>query len=285
MQKLRATQKARAEEEEASVAAILASVSSRPKSVDANGSKTLPEKLRRQFHLITSLAEIPTSRKRKVESDETQSKRFKQLRPPIPTFAEGTPDQAPEVVEVHSQQAKVAVQETHRPVSKSKLLRKTGQSRYDPPDTWDLESDQLADELAEFALSLEPATNHAAEEPVTKPLPSQDVEMSDQNDYVYDTYVRVTKEELAFDPMMIDSDTTIGVLVIDDEVQDLWQEYLNENDEDEDEWDEEDSNAEDNPNYDYPDDEVDSDDEYGNNAYRFRKYGSDDEYYDEQDAA
>ena len=61
----------------------------------------------------------------------------------------------------------------------------------------------------------------------------------------------------------------------------MWQEYLNEDNDEDDEWDEEDSNAEDNPAHDYPEDEVDTDDEYGHNAYRYRQHGSEDELYDE----
>jgi hypothetical protein len=75
-------------------------------------------------------------------------------------------------------------------------------------------------------------------------------------------------------------DTNIGVLVIDSEDEDLWNQYaVSDDDED---WDEEDSNAEDNPANDYPEDEVSSDDEFGSNAYKYRNRGSDQEEYDDE---
>ena len=40
--------------------------------------------------------------------------------------------------------------------------------------------------------------------------------------------------------------------------------------------------AEDYYGNDYPEDEIDSDDEYGRDAYKYRRYVSDDEEYDEE---
>jgi len=90
-----------------------------------------------------------------------------------------------------------------------------------------------------------------------------------------------------------------GILVIAEEDQELWEAYA----EDEDaEWDEEDADsngkssylrrrtklmmlAEDNPTNDYPEEEVESDDEHDYNPYRYRRGASDDEEFDIDETA
>ncbi|RMD42210.1 hypothetical protein DV735_g2908, partial [Chaetothyriales sp. CBS 134920] len=163
---------------------------------------------------------------------------------------------------------------------------KIGHSMYDHPDTWDLESDQLAEELAAFAMELEPvpgqddASTRISRDAEVKPVAAPDRMVLD-DELVYDTYIRVTYEDMDLDPATVESSVNFGILVVDEEVEDLWEEYLNEGAEDEDEWDSEDSNAEENPANDYPDEEVDSDDEFGRNPYRYRNYTSDDDVYSE----
>ncbi|KIW50297.1 hypothetical protein PV05_11898 [Exophiala xenobiotica] len=166
----------------------------------------------------------------------------------------------------------------------SKAVRK-GTSIKDHPSTWDHESDQLADELASLAMELDPIAKQEAElEKLAAARPEpKDTVMSlheREDDYIYETYVRVPYEEEATHSLRL-SDNNIGLLVIDEEDEDLWQKYVD-SDEDTD-WDDEDSNAEDNPANDYPEDEVSSDDEYGHNAYQYRHYASDDEAFDEDE--
>lgn len=117
---------------------------------------------------------------------------------------------------------------------------RNGTSIRDDPSTWDLESDQLADELAALAMELDPELQQKAKaEPSLAPLPtSSDVVMTSheqEDDYIYETYVRIP----------YDGDTALesnyGILVIDEEDQDLWQKYVDS--EDDTDWDEEDSNG------------------------------------------
>ena len=144
----------------------------------------------------------------------------------------------------------------------------------------------------------------------TKPLykdrhPPKEPDVSDddvvmdedlEGDYVYDTYVRhlVPVSDMH-------THNSIGHLVIPEEDQELWEAYIEEGEEDKEfETDDEDSNgkshlsrlralklthiiAEDYYGADYPEDEVDEDDEYDVNAYKYRKGASDDEEWDVDD--
>ncbi|KIV80468.1 hypothetical protein PV11_07966 [Exophiala sideris] len=164
---------------------------------------------------------------------------------------------------------------------------KKGTSIIDHPSTWDQESDQLADELAALAMELDPELeqNVQQQDPPTPFKNTTDTVMnsSDRDDeYIYETYVRVRYDD-SKQPTLDLSPDNIGVLVITEEDEDLWQKYVDSDDESD--WDEEDSNAEDNPANDYPEDEVSSDDEYGYNPYKYRHQGSDDEEFDEDDDA
>lgn len=119
------------------------------------------------------------------------------------------------------------------------------------------------------------------------------------DDYVYDTYERY--QNVHPQPAGKDGDAslsiagatppvvgqTIGYLVIMDEDQTLWESYYDSdaNSSDERDWDSEqdDENAENYYGADYPEEEVNSDDEMGHNAYRYRK-GSDDEEFGSEDS-
>jgi hypothetical protein len=132
--------------------------------------------------------------------------------------------------------------------ARPKTIR-NGTSIRDHPSTWDLESDQLADELAALAMEFDPELQDKvkAAPPTERPTPPppdlQDVAKTtrDREDpYIYETYVRM--------PYDCDPGTTTnlqsnyGILVIDEEDEDLWQKYVDS--EDETDWDDEDSNGE-----------------------------------------
>lgn len=125
-----------------------------------------------------------------------------------------------------------------------------------------------------------------------------DVEMDDSSDseYVYETYVRAGPKTLASTNGYGDNHATadvlrvqnpsgnIGYLVITEEDEELWENYMESQDhQDSDATDDEDENAEDYYAADYPSDELASDDEYDRGAYGYRgQGGSDDEQYDQQ---
>ncbi|KAJ9607314.1 hypothetical protein H2200_008387 [Cladophialophora chaetospira] len=161
---------------------------------------------------------------------------------------------------------------------------RNGTSIKDDPDTWDLESDQLADEMAALAMELDPDLQQEtkAEHSVTPPPAPKDKAVNSrhwEDDYVYETYVRVplSGETAA----VMETQSSFGILVIDEDVEDLWQKYVDS--EDDSDWDEEDSNAEDNPANDYPEDEVSSDDENDYNPYKYRTFGSGNDDSDEDE--
>ncbi|KAK5102600.1 hypothetical protein LTR70_000458 [Exophiala xenobiotica] len=192
-----------------------------------------------------------------------------------------------QIVENESDVEKQKVQMFQKPSNAAK----TGRSIQDDPATWDLESDQLADELAALALEMDPdaRSNYLPEPPnvqdqvisVAHPAVKR---LEELDEFVYETYIRLQQGKLA-DLDVITRTKSLGYLVIDEEEEDLWDQYLREDEDDDDEWDEEDedSNAEDNPRNEYPDEEVSSDDEYGMNVYKYRRNHSEDEQFDEND--
>ncbi|OAA74167.1 Transcription factor Iwr1 [Cordyceps fumosorosea ARSEF 2679] len=106
-------------------------------------------------------------------------------------------------------------------------------------------------------------------------------EDGDEDDWVIEEYVRIPANSVALD---VAPSSDVGFLVLDGEEESLLF-FGPQNDEGED-WDEdeEDENAENHYTADYPEDEVDSEDELNRNAYYFRNANaSDDEEYD-QDA-
>ncbi|KAL4927383.1 Iwr1 domain-containing protein [Aspergillus undulatus] len=120
-------------------------------------------------------------------------------------------------------------------------------------------------------------------------------------DYVYDTYIRhpLPESGLLTDPLSdladdqeawlrhhgIDTNRQdVGVIVITPEDEAYWEDFAEDTD-DEDRWDSEDgdSNAENNPAFDYPDEELSWDDEEDDAPAAYRKYRhdhSDDEDFD-----
>ncbi|KFY11002.1 hypothetical protein V492_04739 [Pseudogymnoascus sp. VKM F-4246] len=111
-------------------------------------------------------------------------------------------------------------------------------------------------------------------------MQAMDVDDDDSN-YIIETYIRMPVEQA-----LLESDeASIGLLVLDSQ-PDIDQFYNGDSDSDSDAYDEEeDENAENHPSTDYPDEEVQSDDEYGVNPYQYRNRNtSDNEEYDEDDA-
>jgi len=106
-------------------------------------------------------------------------------------------------------------------------------------------------------------------------------EMSDDEDYVYDIYVKhadVPMTDDTTDP----ATQSIGILVITEEDEEIWESYIEGEEEEKFDTDDEDENAEDYYGADYPEDEVASDDEYNQGAYGYRHGGSDDEQWDSE---
>jgi hypothetical protein len=131
--------------------------------------------------------------------------------------------------------------------ARPKTIR-NGTSIRDHPSTWDLESDQLADELAALAMEFDPELQDKvkAAPPTERPTPPPDLQdvaktTRDREDpYIYETYVRMPYDG---DPgTTTNLQSNYGILVIDEEDEDLWQKYVDS--EDETDWDDEDSNGE-----------------------------------------
>ncbi|KAL9598969.1 MAG: hypothetical protein Q9219_004152 [cf. Caloplaca sp. 3 TL-2023] len=97
----------------------------------------------------------------------------------------------------------------------------------------------------------------------------------DPEDFVFDVYVRQTEHvsepttngTLGAALVKADPDR-IGVLVVEDEDQEIWELYGDESSDEEWNSEEEDENAEDYYGNDYPEDELDSDDEYDKATYK-----------------
>ena len=124
-------------------------------------------------------------------------------------------------------------------------LVKTGNSIRDHPSTWNHDSDQLANELAAFALEISEAENSTKESQQQRKTPAcrspeiADSDMEVDDIYVYETYLRVPRSELA--PNYDENKGSIGVLVIEEQDEELWQTFA-EDDEDSG-WDEEDGDS------------------------------------------
>ncbi|OCK82912.1 hypothetical protein K432DRAFT_441261 [Lepidopterella palustris CBS 459.81] len=110
---------------------------------------------------------------------------------------------------------------------------------------------------------------------------AMDIDVEDESQYVYDTYVR---DGTMKDPFVEEGSEPTGIfgyIVITDDDQTFWENQGEEDDSDKEfDTDDEDENAEDYYGADYPEDEVDSDDEYGVDAYKYRQGASDEEEYD-----
>ncbi|ERF71793.1 hypothetical protein EPUS_01708 [Endocarpon pusillum Z07020] len=168
-------------------------------------------------------------------------------------------------------------------ISMPTRVNKTGQSMHDHPSSWDYDSDQLAEELAAFALEISREEGQEYQPSMTKMsqgMGVKDILVDVDEDFIYDTYIRVP---VAAGGKGVASPNDVGLLIIDDKDQELWRTFAESDDDSE--WDEDDpdSNAEDNPANEYPDEEVDSGDEHGYGAYKNRKLASEDEEYDLND--
>lgn len=220
----------------------------------------------RRFHLARHLAPALTPnvsggiRKQKLS-----------IRPPLATFVErlgvkfrheenplygGTPldkilDVSPGETSAKSKEPTArALQAAQRHATSTFLQNapnsvREGNSIRDHPSTWDHESDQLADELAALAMELDPEAKERLEreDPLTLPPASKDLEVrfrDREEDYIFETYIRVRYDDET-ERLLALPDTSIGLLVIDEEDEDLWQRYVNSDDDTD--WDEEDSNG------------------------------------------
>ncbi|KAF8857150.1 hypothetical protein BDZ45DRAFT_726930 [Acephala macrosclerotiorum] len=127
-----------------------------------------------------------------------------------------------------------------------------------------------------------PALRYAQRHPQDKTLASHSTgmdldrdyveEMDDDSEYIIDTYVRMPADALEHE----DAPKNIGFLILDSQpdIEEFYRED-EESSEEEDEADE-DENAENHYTADYPDEEVDSDDEYNRNAYHYRAHNASD---------
>jgi len=113
------------------------------------------------------------------------------------------------------------------------------------------------------------------------------VDVDEDGDYVYDTYVLTSGGPGAVDTGLNSSLGDVGYLIITEEDESVWETYIEDEPSDKD-WntDEEDENAEDYYGAEYPEEELASDDEFDRNAYGYRRNGgSDDEEWDEHTGA
>ncbi len=120
-------------------------------------------------------------------------------------------------------------------------MKKTGQSMHDHPSTWDYDSDQLAEELAAFALEVSREEKEEYQPSTIKKSQGVGIEnplVNMDEDFVYDTYIRIP---VAAGSKGEASSNDVGLLVIDDEDQKIWQTFV-ESDNDS-EWDEEDPDS------------------------------------------
>lgn len=120
---------------------------------------------------------------------------------------------------------------------------KTGHTINTHPATWDFDSDQLASELAAFAFELDP-TGDIESAPLHSKmdLGVAEAESASEDEYVYETYIRLP-HNAALQTEIEQNNLTanIGVLVIAEEDEELWEAYA-ESDSDN-EWDEEDADS------------------------------------------
>ncbi|OAQ96628.1 hypothetical protein LLEC1_06139 [Akanthomyces lecanii] len=106
-------------------------------------------------------------------------------------------------------------------------------------------------------------------------------EDGDEDDWVIEEYIRIPANSVALD---ITAPSDVGFLVLEGEEESLL--FFGPQNDDDDDWNEgeEDENAENHYTADYPEDEVDSEDEFNRNAYYFRnRNASDDEEYDQDE--
>lgn len=166
-------------------------------------------------------------------------------------------NEAPQLVSDDKAPLLEVLQSSKRAPTKSFVIaepqsERKGNSIQDHPSTWDHDSDQLADELAALAMEFDPEAKSKAVEleanmmksPPPSAVPDDSDRMAlDDNDFVYETYIKVQHDQGQTTLADIDDwDAKVGVLVIDEEVEDLWNKYVDSDHDDD--WDEEDSNGE-----------------------------------------
>lgn len=273
--------------------------STAPSGSESNQAKSLQHA--RRFHLTRSLSSFY-----KPNLSGGIRKPSTRIRPPLATFIERQKHLQSASLDKLNQNGKQLVEPNDlKPKAVESSSYGAGTTISDHPSTWDTNSDRLADQLAALAMELEPPQETTFKQPValqstTQATASLDEDVADETDFVLETYVRVPREGfLGLDQTSTMPMDSIGVLVIDEEDEDLWRAYMDEDGESE--WDEEDSNgkprlrpsaclqaltspAEDNPANDYPEDEVSSEDEFDRGAYNYRHHNSDDEQYDDDDS-
>lgn len=132
-----------------------------------------------------------------------------------------------------------SAEEFHSPLRRQ--VGENGRSMHDHPSTWDHDSDQLAEELAAFALGL--SQNEKREEATIKTTATyheviEDATTNVNEDWVYDTYVRVP---ISVAKSGENPTEGAGLLVIDEEDQELWQTFGESDNESE--WDQEDPDS------------------------------------------
>lgn len=127
----------------------------------------------------------------------------------------------------------------------SNQTARKGTSIRDHPSTWNHDSDQLADELAALAMELDPAIKEKADAEERKsthaPRDTAITPPDRDDNYVFETYIRVRHDDQTPDPMDTTGPNNVGVLVIEEEDEDLWAKYVASDDDTD--WDEEDSNG------------------------------------------
>ena len=114
-------------------------------------------------------------------------------------------------------------------------ITRTGKSIRDHPSTWNHDSDQLADELAALAIGMDTDSGVG----LGADIHAQNIAQSQhglEDEYVYETYLRIPHSNLA-----VSRDSQAGVLIVEDQDQELWHELIG-NDEDE-MWDAEDNDS------------------------------------------
>ena len=158
------------------------------------------------------------------------------------SFRDNTSDSQP-VLDVHTEKV------TTRPFMKPQISStRRGQSIQDHPSTWDRDSDALADELAALAFEMDPTSippspanvkTQSSDGPVHA-VKIVDINQED-NEYVYETYVRVKHSGPNTAEIWSQKRNEIGVLVIDEDEEDLWEMYIHGNDDSD--WDEEDPDS------------------------------------------
>ncbi|KAF2420313.1 hypothetical protein EJ08DRAFT_738662 [Tothia fuscella] len=258
-------------------------------------SQQQPRSAPRRFQLsrqsTQSQLPVSTSRKRKPGIAVFVAERVRPPPPGAPAREVNREEQATQTTpEVPIQSAKLK-----RPATKPPRHLKNGGVIPQASNGTSTQSEHdhgFSSRMSAWAEETEREENGVVPTP-SKPLPQQPVirgsdedmdmdDVDDDGDYVYDTYQRHFIS--ANSPASVDEMASIGHLVITEEDQELWQTYIDDDEDEKFDTDDEDSNAEDYYGADYPEDEVDDDDEFDRNAYKYRNKGaSDEEEWDEND--